>query len=52
MEMRVRGWCLKGMKDRYADWKQMEEVSDFKHLGFVLDEFGINGVECYREVRV
>ena len=33
-----------------VDWIRLEHVSEFKYLGYVLDESGMNGAECSRKV--
>ena len=34
----------------HMDWRRMEQLSELKYLGYVLDESGTNVSECSRKV--
>ena len=41
----------KGLKcESFADGEQLEQVSEFKYLGRILDESGTDVAECCRKV--
>ena len=38
------------MCEVHVDWIRLEHISEFKYLGYVLDESGTDRAECSRKV--